>query len=209
MKILRVIKSWFKKKNKAAFNLHHPDLLGVIEYSFTCSGVDYYTFSDSYKIPIGRYKYVASYFREMELCMDKNTLTQYIAELKKCLNAEKRKIDLEGAWRIILNMESRSKLAFEPSLVKKLASVVYFDKSEDLSTFSEKYGDQKIQSWDKSGTYDFFLTRPISELIGMKNISITSLEEYIQTTGEILKNLTTDMQNLSLENSLENGKKTS
>jgi hypothetical protein len=108
----------------------------------------------------------------------------------------------------VLNLKSRLSLAFEPASVQRLASVLFFDETEDLRSYDRKYGQEKIDFWEKNNVLDFFLTMPIVELLGLKNISQTSLEEYIQEAQLILQDLTLDLQSPSLETSSENGKNT-
>lgn len=98
-------------------------------------------------------------------------------------------------------METRVNLAFEPDTVRRLASVVYFDAAEDLSTFDMKYGEKKVEFWKKNNVTDFFLTRPISELLGLEGISITSLEEYLRTSTSIIEELTSELPPQLSENS--------
>lgn len=203
------MKNPFKKKNNKSFNIHHPDIIEQIEPAFKAGGRQYYRFKEEYRMPAGRYKYVYAAIREVDLRMDLNTLKQIFSELKKCLDGSKKTIDLEKAWRLILNGESRTSLAFEPEGVKRLAAVTYFDEPEDLSTYDHKHGLSKIDFWDRHNCVDFFLTRPIGELLQLSGISLTSLEEYIQETTLLIQDLNSGLQSLSAENSSESGKKTS
>lgn len=184
------IKKLFKKSNNPVYNVHHPELRDKVEEVFRCAGKTYYRFKEEFQMPTGRYKWVLNYLREVDLRMDIELYKTYIKELKKHLDAQTGKINLGEAWKIILNMESRANLAFEPEGVKRLASVVYFDETEALNGYSIKYNRQKMDFWDKHEFLDFFLTNPIAELLSLKDTSIESLEEYIQTSSMIIKELT-------------------
>jgi hypothetical protein len=139
--------------------------------------------------------------------MNLDTLKQFVSEFKKVLNGgDKKVISIENQWRLILNLETRTNLAFEPAGVEKLASVIYFDDTEDLSTYDRKHCDDKIKYWKDNNVIDFFLTKPIGELLGLSGISITSLEDYIREATETLKDLTFEAPTPSLENLSENGK---
>src|SRR5690606_15589390 len=122
------------------FNVHHPDNANIVEVAFKVKGKTYYRFVDDFRMPVGRYKYVYAYSKEVEMRMDIDTLKTYVLELKRCLTGEKKIIDMEGAWKIIFSLETRVNLAFEPETVRRLASVVYFDDTEDLSTYDQKHG---------------------------------------------------------------------
>lgn len=193
---------------KPSFNIDHEDVAHKIEKAFKAGSVQYYKFIDEHQIPAGRYKYIYAALKEADLRMDVATLKQYVQTMKDILNggAKKNQINVGDIWKIVYNMESRIVLAFEPAAVERLAAVIYFDAGEDLSTYNRMHGAEKILNWKKHNVMDFFLTRPIAELFGTSGISTTSLEDYIQATTEMIQDLTTDLQKVSSENTLENGK---
>jgi hypothetical protein len=198
---------WFKKSPKPEFNLSHPDIANLIEEAFKAGGKTYYRFKEERLIPVGRYKYIYSYLKEVDLRMNLETLQNYVKDFKNLLNGSgpKKVIQIGELWKLLLNLESRISLAFEPATVERLASVVYFDDTEDLSTYDKKYGTQKVEIWKKHLKHDFFLTKPMGELLGLRDISIESLEDYIQQATDLIRDLTVDQQKQSLENSSENG----
>lgn len=191
-----------------SYNLSHDDVKHKIEVAFEAGGRKYYRFIDDHQIPVGRYKYIYAALKEVDLRMTLETLQNYVKEIKKVLNGGDKKnlVSMEALWRITLNMESRISLAFEPASVERLAAVLFFDETEDLRTYDRKHGADKVQFWRDNNVMDFFLTMPIIELLGLKGISQTSLEEYIQTSNELLQDLTSDLQNQSSESSSENGR---
>jgi hypothetical protein len=198
---------WFKKSPKPEFNLSHPDIANLIEEAFKAGGKTYYRFKEERLIPVGRYKYIYSYLKEVDLRMNLETLQNYVKDFKNLLNGSgpKKVIQIGELWKLLLNLESRISLAFEPATVERLASVVYFDDTEDLSTYDKKYVTQKVEIWKKHLKHDFFLTKPMGELLGLRDISIESLEDYIQQATDLIRDLTVDQQKQSLENSSENG----
>lgn len=171
------------------FNIYHEDIKEQIELAFESGGVKYYRFKDEFRMPAGRYKYIYAYLKETELRMTHEKLKEYVDELTKCLDGSKKVIDIEGAWKVVFALKGRANLAFEPESVRRLASVCYFDSKEDLSTYDQDHNQKKIDSWIKNKCLDFFLTRPISELFGLTNISVTSLEEYLKDSEMILTDL--------------------
>jgi hypothetical protein len=200
--------SRFKKKTpKPVFNLHHEDIKHQVEVAFEVKGKKYYRFKKELQLPAGRYKYVYSMLRETDLRMNLETLKNFVTEFKNVLNGGPKKIIAIGdLWKLINNLESRISLAFEPETVERLASVVYFDDTEDLSTWDRKHGLEKVAFWKANKSMDFFLTSPMGELLGVSDISIESLEEYIQTTTGIIQDLTFAPSSQSTENLSENGK---
>lgn len=199
----------FKKKTpKPEFNISHPDIAHVIEEAFKVGGKTFYRFKEERLIPAGRYKYIYAYLKEVDLRMNLETLQNYIKDFENLLNGSgpKKTIQIGELWKLLINLKSRVALAFEPATVERLAAVIYFDETEELSTYDKKYGQQKIDLWKKNEFTDFFLTRPMGELLGLKDISIESLEVYIQEATQIIQDLTLDQSKLSLENLSENGK---
>lgn len=202
------VKRKAKSIAKPSFNIHHEEVRHKIEKAFKAGNVQYYKFIDEHQIPAGRYKYIYSALKEADLRMDMPTLKNYIQTLKDILNggSKKNQINVGDIWKIVYNMETRAELAFEPAAIERLASVIYFDDTEDLSTYNRNHGQEKIKNWTKNNVKDFFLTRPISELFGTSGISLTSLEEYIETTNQIIADLTIDLRKVSEANTCESGK---
>lgn len=184
-------KNFFRKETvEPAFNIYHPDIADQIELAFEVGGKKFYRFADQYKMPTGRYKYIVAATREVDLRMSIELLRQYMTELKASFSGGKGHIDIGAAFKTIYNIETRIGLPFEPGTVKKLASVCYFTDSEILTTWDKvKDGEEKVKFWDKHNTLDFFLTRPISELLRLSDYSLTSLETYLATIYPILEEL--------------------
>lgn len=193
---------------RPSYNLRHEDMAHKIEKAFKSGTIQYYKFIDDHQIPAGRYKYIYAALKEADMRMSGETLDLFIAEGERILNGgdKKNMISVGELWKLILNLKSRRALAFEPASVERLAAVIYFDENEDLSTYDRMHGMRKVEHWKKNKTLDFFLTRPIVELFGLKGCSITSLEAYIQQTEEVIKDLTFDLQKASSENSSASGK---
>jgi hypothetical protein len=193
--------NFFKRKPKEPpFNIHHPDLADKIEFAFECGPVlrkkKYYRMkadadsTNEFRLPTGRYKWIDAYLAEVQLRMTTDTLRAYIEQLKKHLDGEKGVINIGKAWHVIYSMEGRCNLGFDPQTIKTLASVVYFDESEDLSDYDKDYCDKKIKFWEANDCYDFFLTRPIAELCNLNGTSLTALKNYIQISEQVIKDLT-------------------
>lgn len=184
------IKKRVKRDSLPNFNMNHPDIKDAIEYAFTAGGKDFFRFKQEVEIPTGRYVHVDAFMREHEMRMSLDVLQGYIAAMRQELGGSKGEINLNSAIVILYKMETRTKMAFDPETIRRLASVIYFDKTESLKGYDSEYGQKKIDLWLKHNTMDFFLTRPISELLGLQNTSPESLQSYIQEATEILRDLT-------------------
>lgn len=182
------------KHEPERFTIHHPSLAGQTELAFEAGLIKYYRFKDEYRMPIGRYKYVYKRFKEADLRMTRETMQEYLKQIEEALNGTKKQINLSTAIRLIYNMKTWLTIPFEPEAVKRLAAVTFFTDDEDLSTFDEKKGQEKIDSWERNKVHDFFTTAPIGALLNVNSSSITSLEEYLMEATEITKALTSDLQ---------------
>lgn len=184
------IKKRLKKAKNPDFNLEHPDLRDVVEYSFTVAGVDYFSFKAEVEIPAGRYTWIDAYMREHEMRMSPEVIKGYIAAIREQISGEMGGINLANVAVILYKMETRANLAFSPETIRRLASVIYFDHTENLKTYDQEYGNKKIDIWKKHKFIDFFLCRPLKELLGLHNTSLESLQTFINQSQEILEELT-------------------
>jgi len=191
-----------KNKVNPAFNMHNPDIAHKVEFAFESGGKKYYQFIEEFEIPAGRYKWISAYLQEHDLRLDPKVLEDYCNQIDECIN----KGQIGKIAIITEKIRGRTKLAFSPDTIKRLASVIYFDESEDLSDFSLNHAAQKIQQWNNDDTVTFFLTRPIRELLGLNDTSETHLRNYL-TSVQILMDLNSktieDIPVPSSENSLK------
>ena len=182
---------WRKKKevNNELYNLYHPIFDGQIEPAFKGkNGVQYYRFSKEITMPYGRYQMVQTYFLEYDLRLDYKLFKQYIQTIKDQVNIGK----LDRVLETILKMEARAELAFSPDQAYNLASIIYFDDTENLYKYDLAYNKNKIARWKEDGDLGFFFTSPLDELLGLKNSSEQDLANYIKTADQILTDLISD-----------------
>jgi hypothetical protein len=89
-------------------------------------------------------------------------------------------------------MESRMVQAFEVDTTYSLASVIYFDETEDLYSYDREYNKKKVAAWKEARAVDFFYTRPMKELLGLSDTSPEDLRQYIDQQTELLRGLTSE-----------------
>jgi hypothetical protein len=187
-----------KKQNPESFNVHHPEFIDLVEPAskengelFQVDGVQYYRFKKDVTVPYGRYMYMQVFLYEQSLRMDLDTLNGYIQKMKYAVNGSvKTGIDLITVIRTLTQMESRVELAFEVDTTYRLASVHYFDDTEDLYTYDKVHNDAKIALWKGAKVVDFFYQRPMGELLGLSNFSPIDLQTFIEQQTKLLKELT-------------------
>lgn len=111
--------------------------------------------------------------------MDRELLKTYIKRVRSEIDGTKQSINIGNAVVFLDQMDSLTELAFEPDTVYRLASAVFFDDTEDITTWDKNHNDKKIEGWKESGTLTFFYRKPLSELIGLKDTSETDLRDYL------------------------------
>lgn len=189
---MNFIKRLFQKEN-TFFNVHHPDFQLKVEPAFKIKGIQYYRFRKDTAIPYGRYQFMQTFLLQYDLRMNYELFKGYLDQLEKNITGGQGTINLGKAYEIIVKMRGRSELAFDPAQAYNLASVVYFDDKEVLHTYDMDHNKKKIESWREVGAVDFFYTRPLDELLGLTNFSVSDLTNYIKVSSEIINDLTSDI----------------
>lgn len=133
--------------------------------AFQLGGTTYYMFDQTAEVPTGRMLAALAVYTEMEMKVDKEYLELHTRAMEKLLS-DPKKINISYIVQINMNLKERLELMPLPDFVYKLASVIFFDKTESPYSYSFEYNKKKIEQWKKSGdTLDFFLSRLSSELI--------------------------------------------
>ena len=165
--------------------------------AFTFQGTTYYMYENEINIPPERWFWSLYFMKESQMNCDRDFLEWHVKAVKAVFT-EKKNINLVDIMKLTNHLDERLKMGFIPDLVYKLASVMWFDKSESLYTYDEDYNRKKIEKWKEAGL-DFFLQKPISGLIPFEAISPGDLQTYMTTFKQINKiHLTTLWEKLSM-----------
>ena len=156
-----------------------------ITHAFTVGGMKYFNFTDAFNIPCERALDAIDIYEEMSMRCTRTFLLAHVKAVKNLLTANP--INIFDIHKLTVQLEERLELVVYPKLIKKLASVYYFDETENPYRYDAKYGEQKIKLWDKEGLEDFFLLNPIRTLIPSYDLSEIGLENYSQITEKIDK----------------------
>jgi len=174
--------------------LNHADYYGKTEFQFEAAGVKYYAFQNDVDMPTGRYMYIQNFLQEVSLRMNLDTLKDYIQAIRKNIDGSKGHVDIVKVAVLIDQLESRVELAFEPDTVYRLASCIFFDETELLTTYNIKHNESKIAAWKSEGTLDFFYKKPFEELTGLKGISPDVIRNYLEAVPKFAEKLTSEMR---------------
>lgn len=183
---------WKKRNKKPVFQVQSTD--HIIIPAFECGGVQYYQFEDIFKTPYHRALGALVFYEELKMRMSREfieadtTAHQNINnEMMEILSGKSGRINIIQLGNLVtksneLLAQKRERLSwvFEPDLLYKLASVMFFDEHESPYSYDMKYCHQKIELWKKhQDVTDFFCHEPIVKLV-----------PYLQASKSDIKNLT-------------------
>lgn len=170
------------------------------ELVFSCGGVDYYQFTEG-GLPIyyNRFReFQATMNRHEEWKVTNEVFTEYLDMIQKFakdtkLTAERKVAEIE---RITEFIKWRREQSNELMLVFELASVWYFDESEDPAEYSSEYAKEKIKNWQGNNNFaiiegvklesllGFFLRTPLNKFINFMDLSEVGTMTYLRKLYE-------------------------
>lgn len=150
--------------------------------AFSLGGVDYWMYDSAMEVPTGRFFAAMGIYKEMEMNTDKEYLLSHCKAVEKILS-DPKKIALTYIMQLNVNLKERLDLMPMPDFIYKLASVIFFDKSESLYSYDYDYNKEKIEKWKVSGgTLDFFSRTPLKELVPALSMPEKDFQTYLTVT---------------------------
>lgn len=153
--------------------------------AFEIDGTQYYELPDIFSMPTQRAMAAMNYYEELRQCCDREYLIQYSDKQTEILNSGN--IVLSDLFTMAKQLKERLQMIAAPDHIYKLASVVYFDKTENIEDYDFHYGNQKIAKWKKAKGSSFFLLQPVKKLIPSMNLSEHDLQDYLKVADQIQK----------------------
>ncbi len=171
----------------------------VIDFAFEVGGIKYYQLNDVYNIPYERGLMALAIYEETRMKCSREYLTKHVDAIRSLLH--EKKIDIYKINALNEQMSQRLDFSLDTDLLYKLASVIYFDKNENPAIYEPDYCAKKIEHWKKhKGTKDFFLQKPLQELIPFLKSVDFDLETYSQAIEQINE---IHLENLSVCTSID------
>jgi hypothetical protein len=165
--------NWLSKIRRAFRHKLKPFLIDgkyKVVPAFTIGGEDYWMFDSTNEVPTGRFFAAMGIYTEMEMNCDKEYLTSHCKAMDKVLSNPKS-IRLDYIIQMNVNLKERLELMPMPEYIYKLASVIFFDKTEALYSYDYDYNKLKIERWKAAGGgLDFFYNTPLKELVPSLNM---------------------------------------
>ncbi len=142
------------------------------ELAFTSNGVEYHCFTNGFNAYYERYMAAMDAINALEQRVSREYLKMHIGLTNEYLN----KGDLSKIAILNKHLEERMSHLCNVDLLYQLASVWYFDKSENCYTFNPEYAEKKISEWRKDKeVLAFFLRSPLSQLMPLPDTFNTSM----------------------------------
>lgn len=160
MKIFRNL--WNVLRRKPEFLLEHK---GKISEAFVYQGRTYYMFENIFLLPTIRGLQALDYYDEFSMRCTKEFLKAF-CEAQKNILSNPKKLDLVQLAKLTNYLEERLNMIPVPDHIFRLASVMFFDSSENPLFFDRAYAEKKIELWKKDPEIlAFFLRTPLKSLI--------------------------------------------
>lgn len=155
-----------------------------IEYAFTCGGTKYYRFADITNLPYERGLMALVAYNEVEMRCSREFLIKYQGAVNKLLHEQR--IDIFKIQQLNEILKQRLQLPTDVDLLYKLASICFFDKSENPAVYEPAYAEKKIAKWRKDkGVRDFFMQTPLLGLMPFLGSVDTDLDTFSALQAEI------------------------
>jgi hypothetical protein len=171
-----------------------------VNFGFRLEGVDYYYFDDQFKLPTGRGLCALTIYEEFNMRCTREYLELHTRAMEK-LFSDPKKINIQAMVIINKNLQERLNLAMFPDHIYKLASVVFFDKTESYYNYDYAYNQKKIEKWKAAGgTLDFFLKTPLKDLIPSLKLPEENAQDYFQVATQVDQMHQQDLQEVLSKN---------
>ena len=177
--IFKKLINWIFKKNVFPVTSYETKL------AFTCGGIDYYQLIDFNNTPALRGLKTMVFYEEMKMKCSVEYLKLHVDAVDNILL--KRNINIFEIKKLNDQLKQRLNIALEMELVYKIASVVFFPANEKIDDYDYGFNARKVAHWKKHGGADFFLQRPLIELLPVLSNLKGNLENYIQVQEKLNK----------------------
>lgn len=150
--------------------------------AFSLGGTDYWMFESTTEVPTGRFFAAMGIYSEIEMNCNKEYLEAHCKAMEKLLS-DPKKINLQYIMQLNINLRERLELMPMPDFIYKLASVIFFDKTESYYSYDYEYNKTKIEKWKAAGgSLDFFSKTPLRELVPSLSLPEKDTQTYLNVS---------------------------
>jgi hypothetical protein len=147
-----------------------------VKLAFVHKGVEYYCMTSGVDTYAQRYFAALDIFEAMGYKVDAQFMDTFQDLLDDCLN----KGLLSEASRLNGKLRERRKQLLNEELILSLASIWFFDKSENVYTYNHHYAAEKINRWRGDGELmQNFYETPLAEYMPSNNTLKENMQRYL------------------------------
>lgn len=159
----------------------------ITKLAFTIKGVDYYCYDDVFSLPYERGLKAITFYEEARMKCDLEFLKLHTEAVNNILKNSKGTVKIFEIERLNTQLMERLNFVVDVDLLYKLASVIFFDKNENPTTYEFKYNiEQKIPFWKSNKDVgDFFLQEQIQNLIPFLKSSEPISQDYVEALTKV------------------------
>ena len=173
-----------------------------IVFAFTCGGVDYHRFKDINNLMSGRAFAALDFFEELNMRCSREYLQAHCKLLEEQMQGPEINIGIMA--KEVMQLKERLDMIIDPDIILKIASVVYFDNTEQPWAYDFKYNYEKIAKWKEEEIDGFFLKIAFKDLLPGLALSDEDFQSYTKTAKLLTKQHLADIfTTLSTKNESE------
>lgn len=156
-----------------------------IKPAFVHDGIEYFMFDDIMRMPTSRGLHALDIYDEFSMRCTRDFLVRHCDAVETILTNPK-KLDMPKLATLYKNLRERLMMLPLPDHIFRLASVVFFDKSEDPYNFSRKYANEKVERWKRDpNALAFFLRTPLTDLIPFLDLQQVDLHTFSAVVDQV------------------------
>lgn len=175
----------FKRLYRRPFRqVRLQDKQKIVE-AFQYNGRPYYMFDDIFQVPSIRGLQALDYYEEFNMRCTKDYLLRFTQAAEKILS-DTKKLNLIHLATIVKHLQERLDMIPVSDHIMKLASVIFFDDTENPYHYDRVYSQKKIALWKEDPeVLSFFLRTPLKDLIPYLDSEKTNLLTYSGVVKEL------------------------
>lgn len=167
----------FKRKKFRIIKTPSGEEVKLLE-AFKWRGITYYQIENAFEMKTGRAICAITYYEEFQMRADREYLEKHCRAID-LLMSNPKEIKIGYIAMLHENLKNRVQFAPFPDHIYKLASVMFFDKTEKPFAYDFKYNQEKIKRWKEDPELLSFLVQlPLKELMPFGEHAKVSLETY-------------------------------
>lgn len=169
------------------------NIAGIVP-AFECGSVTYYEFENVFNEPAMRGLSALDIYNDMEKKIDNAQLIQTFEAIRKLLRVKGAtgglEVDIFKVDELCSLSLDKLKWVVNIALVERLASVLYFDDTEDPREHDMEYGDKKIARWRlEPGLSEMFKKKSLKSFIPWYSISQIDLANYSEVQKKMSRSI--------------------